>query len=955
MKKNLLGFTAILLVFLLGNGNLYGQFQFENSNSRLTTDAFNSGCPTTIVDWNNDGLDDIIRLKNGRSIYVEIQKTNQTFETRYFGDFSSSNGWAWAMCVADFDHNGYADIVGGAGSSCKVMMINNDGITGNLLTLDGNYFVQNCTIADFNNDGWEDLFACDDNGPSRIYINDGAGNLLPSTTTINFTLNPGDIGGDPRDSGNYGSVWTDFDNDGDLDLYIAKCRQSSTTSDGSDPRRVNVMFVNNGDGTYTEDAAEYGINVAWQTWTASFGDIDNDADLDLLLTNHDHESQIMRNDGTGHYTDISSTAGVVLSDIMPIQSVMEDFDNDGFMDILVAGSASRLYHNNGNSTFTRINGTFDSNDMESFSIGDLNHDGLIDIYASYANIYTTPSSINDVIWLNKSNSNGHFLNLDLEGTASNLGAIGAKAMIYGSWGVQMREVRAGESYGTVNSSMLHFGIGSATEIDSVVIQWPSGASQVIDSPQIDQFISVIESTCIAPEAIIASPTSLVLCQGQTLELDAPQGYEYLWSTGETTQIIQVSSMGDYNVRVSSIGNTACASVSKTITVSFSPDETPNIAAIGETIFCNGGSVVIAAPTGLNGYTWSNGTTGSNSITVDQSGSYSLSIQGACETFSSASIDVVELTPTTPTSTDVFLSTPGTASLVATGDSIQWYDAPGGNLLGAGNLFQTPVLSANTTYYAVNIDSYGGGLVNGGLVTPLSTNQFGATTTNAKVYFNVNNPCKLVSFKVHTDTPGDRKFNIYAADGILLNSVILNLSAGENTVNANFNLEVGDGYYFMTDPTYNQTLLNQNSPRLQRENNSNAIVYPYLIGDLVSITSNQFGNQYYFYYYDIEVEEAPIYCSSEAYAVNVLVDATASISEQSNINVGIYPNPADKFVDVLTSYSHNYLTLMDAAGRIIKNQTISQSGTFGIEEVPAGIYLLRVANEKSNSVHRLVIQ
>jgi hypothetical protein len=317
--------------------------------------------------------------------------------------------------------------------------------------------------------------------------------------------------------------------------------------------------------------------------------------------------------------------------------------------------------------------------------------------------------------------------------------------------------------------------------------------------------------------------------------------------------------------------------------------------------------------------------------------------------------VVELTPTTPTSSDVFLSTPGTASLVATGDSIQWYDAPGGNLLGAGNLFQTPVLSANTTYYAVNVDSYGGGLVNGGLVTPLSTNQFGATTTNAKVYFNVNNPCKLVSFKVHTDTPGDRKFNIYAANGTLLNSVILNLSAGENTVNANFNLEVGDGYYFMTDPTYNQTLLNQNSPRLQRENNSNVIVYPYLIGDLVSITSNQFGNQYYFYYYDIVVEEAPIYCSSEAYAVNVLVDTTASISEQSNINVGIYPNPADKFVDVLTSYSHNYLTLMDAAGRVIKNQTISQSGTFGIEEVPAGIYLLRVANEKSNSVHRLVIQ
>ena len=143
--------------------------------------------------------------------------------------------------------------------------------------------------------------------------------------------------------------------------------------------------------------------------------------------------------------------------------------------------------------------------------------------------------------------------------------------------------------------------------------------------------------------------------------------------------------------------------------------------------------------------------------------------------------------------------------------------------------------------------------------------------------------------------------------------------------------------------------------MQRENNSNAIVYPYLIGDLVSITSNQFGNQYYFYYYDIEVEEAPIYCLSEAYAVNVLVDTTTSISELSNTTVGIYPNPADKFVNVSTSYSRNILTLMDAAGRVIKNQTISQTGTIGIEEMSAGIYLLRVANEKSNSVHRIVIQ
>jgi hypothetical protein len=317
--------------------------------------------------------------------------------------------------------------------------------------------------------------------------------------------------------------------------------------------------------------------------------------------------------------------------------------------------------------------------------------------------------------------------------------------------------------------------------------------------------------------------------------------------------------------------------------------------------------------------------------------------------------VVELTPAIPSASDVFLSTPGTASLVATGDSIQWYDTPGGNLLGTGNTFATPVLSSNTTYYAVNVNAYGGGLLNGGLASPLTTNQFGLTGTNSKVYFNVNTPCTLRSFTVYTDTPGARKFDMYAADGTVLNSATATLVSGANNITLNFNLAVGTGYYLMTDAAFNQTLLGQNSPRLQRENSGSLIVYPYLIGDLVSITSNQYGNQYYFYYYNIQVEEAPIYCSSEIRAVNVVVDNSTSISDNMSAFVGIYPNPADKFISVTTEFANNNLTLMDAAGRIIKNQTISQSGTFGIEEVPSGIYLLRVANEKSNSVHRLVIQ
>lgn len=145
-------------------------------------------------------------------------------------------------------------------------------------------------------------------------------------------------------------------------------------------------------------------------------------------------------------------------------------------------------------TFTQVNGLFASNGMLSFASGDLNHDGFIDIYSSYGNIYTTPSSVADVLYLNNGNTN-NFITFDIKGTTSNINAIGGRATIYGPWGVQVREVRAGESYGTCNSSQLHFGLGSNTIVDSAVVRFPSGTEQRFYDLESNQFVSVVENTC----------------------------------------------------------------------------------------------------------------------------------------------------------------------------------------------------------------------------------------------------------------------------------------------------------------------------------------------------------------------------------------------------------------------------------------------------------------------------
>jgi hypothetical protein len=946
MMKNLRIMAAASV--LLGVAQVsYAQFEFANLNTKLSNANFNSGCSVTIADWNNDGLDDIIRLDQGRNAFVEIQKTGNQFETRSFGQMATSS--AWAMCVADLDKNGYLDIIGGWNGSCKVIMINSDGVTSNLITLpSSNFFLQNITAVDANNDGWIDLFTCDDNGESTIYMNDGAGNLFVSNI-IDFDVTNSD------DSGNYGSVWTDFDNDGDLDLYIAKCRQG--VNDPADGRRINVMFVNNGDGTYTEDAAEYGINVGWQSWTASFGDIDNDADLDLLLTNHDFESQIFENDGTGHYTDITASTGFDISDMTPIQSGFEDLDNDGFIDIVITGSTHRIFHNNGNSTFTEVTGLFDSNDIGTFAFGDLNHDGKIDLYTAYNQIYTTPTSIDDIIWLNKTANNNHFLTVELQGTISNKTAIGARARIYGPWGVQLREVRAGESYGTVSTSKLHFGLGEFTSIDSLVVDFPSGIHQSIINPAIDQFLTVIENTCVSPSSVVIVDGSEVICPGSQVLLTAPAGYTYLWSDNSTAQALTVTATGEYNVLISEPGN-PCSVISRTITIIESPDETPTIEALGQTEFCSGGSVEISGPAGLSGYQWSNGAN-SQTISVSEAGNYTLTIQGACAEFTSEPVSVSVLSPISPIVEDTAIPNPGTITLSAIGENLTWYsDAAGTTVVGTGNDIESPFVNENTTFYVSSALITGGDDFNAGLFAHTGTSVYsGSNNTNASLFFDVFENCTLKSVKVDTDTPGNRTIEVRDANGTVLQSATFTLVVGEQILNLNFELTPGVDYSLGTNGATNQASLGFASPRLKRNyagNGGTPYAYPFNAGELLSITSSSAGDLYFFYFYNWEVESELVECNSDLVPLNVTVDEPSLVSSQIQNNLSIYPNPASETV-MIQDGNPGVLSVMDASGRLVKQLQIQGNAQVSVADLDAGVYLLQHASKVETKMVKLIVE
>jgi hypothetical protein len=455
-----------------------------------------------VADMTGDGLDDIIRMQSVdlgpntiQNIYVAVQgNAGETFTEYLVGAMDvagTGSADSWGLSIGDYDQNGRNDLsTGGFYNGVYVFMSNEDNSDYTELNyLDDEIYVQSMSNLDIDNDGLLDIFICDDVDVSQILTNIGGGNFeeLPSGL-VPETDQPSD------DSGNYGSCFMDVDNNGFCDLYIAKCRQGVSNYD--DPRRINLLFMNNGDGTWTSEGAERGVAIGWQSWSADFGDYDNDGDLDLFVGNHDAFSQLFENDGTGYFEEVTEDAEIDgLIDHLVIQSTWADFNNDGLIDIITMGNGDhKLVMNDGDGTFTIFDNLMGNFPTNSYALGDLNNDGFIDLYVT-ANGYGGwgNESWEDRVYLNDGNDN-HYIKVLLEGVDSNINGVGARVEIYGPWGVQIRDVKAGESYGINNTFTQHFGLGAETMIDQVTIHWPSGTEDNFYNVEADQTLQITEGS-----------------------------------------------------------------------------------------------------------------------------------------------------------------------------------------------------------------------------------------------------------------------------------------------------------------------------------------------------------------------------------------------------------------------------------------------------------------------------
>ena len=332
--------------------------------------------------------------------------------------------------------------------------------------------------ADYDNDGWLDVFACaawSDGGHRTNLLYRGVGDG-------NFRLVTNNVVATDRSNLSNDAAWGDFDNDGKLDLFI------SSALNGRD-----FLYHNDGHGQFTRLVGS--VPEQYLTFHASWGDYNNDGLLDLAGSGASG-TRLLRNSGVDGFQ--VATNWLSADTGMPLWG---DYDNDGYLDLLVAhgaqigGAQIALFHSDRNGMFSQVSDvvTRRFGAWITANWGDYDNDGFLDLFAA-------DEKGDNALYHNLGNTN-HWIKFQLQGTGSNRSAIGAKvrvkATIGGKTFWQMREI-SGNNLGQ-DGLRPHFGLGDATNVDLVRIEWPSGPVQELRNVASRQLLRVTEPAQLAVE------------------------------------------------------------------------------------------------------------------------------------------------------------------------------------------------------------------------------------------------------------------------------------------------------------------------------------------------------------------------------------------------------------------------------------------------------------------------
>ncbi len=478
-------------IFLVDSGEGHKHHLLHNNGDMTFTDVTETAgvgggndplsiCADALwFDYDNDGYDDLLVARFGTPLLYHNEHNGR------FRDVTSTSGLnkfgnTIAVIAFDYDNDGYLDLM--FGNYFKPVnlldlktpnVLPNDldnAVNGGGVTLWHNTgkgsFVEVTDKAgfgkhtgwtldighgDFNNDGWQDVYLACDYGTDRLFINNKDGTFREVTEKA--------IGYDTKKGMN--ADVADYDNDGWLDIYVTNITDEYM-------KECNMLWHNNGDGTFTDLSKETGTCSTLWGWAAKFADFDNDGWQDLFVVDG------LRSAGKDDYipvlVNMITTPGVDFTNVNNWPSI-------GNMS-WSGHQKKKLFRNLGTQAFKEISaeaGVDNDLDGRGIGLGDFDNDGLVDFVQSNAD---QPS----LLYHNVTQPHGNWIELKLVGTKSNRDAIGARATLQAGGMKLIREVNGGNGYSSQSMKRLHFGIGSAEKIDSLEIRWPSGAVDKVAVP-----------------------------------------------------------------------------------------------------------------------------------------------------------------------------------------------------------------------------------------------------------------------------------------------------------------------------------------------------------------------------------------------------------------------------------------------------------------------------------------
>ena len=471
--------TAAQATNRLYKNNRDGSFTDVTKDAGLIRHGWASA--VTIADYDNDGYEDIFITYYGHNVLYR-NNGNGTFTdvTKDAGLRNPQPAYGAGCTWIDFNRDGHLDLFvsnyvdyadatatkAGANSNCRWKNVpvvcgprglkaprhflyrnNGDGtftdvsIASGIAKASGSYGMT-AVAADFDNDGWPDIYVACDSTPSFLFRNQRDGTFAEEGLERGAALSE-----DGMEQAGMGIAVGDYNQDGSLDLF--KTHFSDDT---------NVLYRNDGKGNFADVTSRSGLGVEtrFTAWGTGMVDLDNDGLPDLFIVTgsvypeiektlpqypHATPRLVFRNLGDGRFEQLIDEAGPGVAAAHSSRGcAFGDFDNDGDLDVLIF------------------------------------------------NMNEPPSLLrNDVT------GGGHWLKVQLEGTKSNRSAIGARVTVHDGARVHVQEQHAQSSFYSVNDRRLHFGLGKATAVD-MTVRWPNGTTEAVGRVKANQLVSVREGS-----------------------------------------------------------------------------------------------------------------------------------------------------------------------------------------------------------------------------------------------------------------------------------------------------------------------------------------------------------------------------------------------------------------------------------------------------------------------------